>query len=90
MQECCWLPQAADMISVVEKMEMLYKKLQPYQTKPSHYRLDTAAQMSAPKWGASIGWSPREDAMLLMGVCIHGLSNWDKVSFPCHTSPCVV
>ena len=73
------LPQASDLLGVVEKLEQLHTKLHPYQSRPGTYRLDTAAQMSAPKWGAALGWTPREDAMLLMGVHIHGLNNWDKV-----------
>lgn len=35
---------------------------------------------SAPKWGRAIGWTPRDDAMLLLGIYWHGMAHWEHVA----------
>jgi len=72
--------KAADLLNVIGKLKLLASKVEPYRQKPGLYRLDTAAQMPIPKWAAPMGWTPRDDAMLLLGVHIHGLNNWDKIA----------
>ena len=41
-------------------------------------RLDI--QLSIPKWGKACGWSPRDDAMLMLGVHWHGLAHWENIA----------
>lgn len=33
----------------------------------------------AAKWGKALGWTPRNDAALLLGVYYHGLGHWEAV-----------
>lgn len=43
------------------------------------FRLEAAAVPPAVKWGKAIGWNPRDDAALLLGVYYYGLGHWEKV-----------
>jgi len=72
--------KAADLLTIVDKLDMLHKKLAVYKDRPGQYRLETASQLTAPKWGSAIGWTPRDDAMLLMGVHLHGLGSFEKIA----------
>jgi hypothetical protein len=31
------------------------------------------------KWGKALGWNPRDDAALLVGVFYHGLGHWEEL-----------
>lgn len=39
------------------------------------FRLEAAAVPPAAKWGKALGWTPRDDAALLVGVYFHGLGH---------------
>ena len=42
------------------------------------FQLAAAALPAVPKWGRACDWSPRDDAMLLLGVNRYGIDHWDK------------
>eukprot|EP00879_Flechtneria_rotunda_P012304 GHRR01012851.1.p1 GENE.GHRR01012851.1~~GHRR01012851.1.p1 ORF type:complete len:597 (+),score=210.52 GHRR01012851.1:462-2252(+) len=43
------------------------------------FRLEAATVPPAVKWGKAIGWTPRDDAALLLGVYYYGLGHWEAV-----------
>lgn len=45
----------------------------------THFRLEAAAVPPAAKWGKAVGWTPRDDAALLLGVYYHGLGHWEVI-----------
>ncbi|GMH36548.1 hypothetical protein BSKO_04416 [Bryopsis sp. KO-2023] len=47
---------------------------------PLHFRLDASQLPAAPKWGKKIGWTSRDDAMLLLGSYFHGIGSWEAIS----------
>lgn len=51
-----------------------------HQDPAAAFRLEAAAVPPAPKWGKPLGWSPRDDAALLLGVYYHGLGRWEVVA----------
>lgn len=42
------------------------------------FELSPAALPAAPKWGRACSWTPRDDAMLLLGVYRYGIDKWDR------------
>ena len=42
------------------------------------FELSPAALPAAPKWGRACDWTPRDDAMLLLGVYRYGIDHWDR------------
>jgi hypothetical protein len=42
------------------------------------FELSPAALPAAPKWGRACSWTPRDDAMLLLGVYRYGIDHWDR------------
>lgn len=45
----------------------------------SAFRLEAAAVPPAAKWGKTVGWTPRDDAALLLGVYYYGLGHWEEI-----------
>ena len=46
---------------------------------PMKFRIGGAKLPRAPVWARKCGWSPRDDAMVLVGVYKHGWGSWEKV-----------
>lgn len=40
-----------------------------------------------PKWGKACGWTPRDDAALLLGVYYYGIGHWDQVGACANGAP---
>jgi hypothetical protein len=43
------------------------------------FRLEAGAVPPPAKWGKALGWTPRDDAVLLLGVFYHGLGHWEEL-----------
>lgn len=70
--------KAQDLLNVAAQFELLGVHIGRCK-EPSLYRLEPLAQLSAPKWAKTLGWSSKDDSMLLVGVHTHGLNNWERI-----------
>ena len=43
------------------------------------FRIGGGMLPRAPVWSRKCGWSPKDDAMVLVGIHRHGFGSWDKV-----------
>jgi hypothetical protein len=43
------------------------------------FRLEAGAVPPPAKWGKALDWTPRDDAVLLLGVFYHGLGHWEEL-----------
>ncbi|GIL73203.1 hypothetical protein Vretifemale_3383 [Volvox reticuliferus] len=74
--------KAAELLAVCSHLRLLAKKVAAAREPAAqNFRLDATSQLSVPKWGKAINWTSREDALLLLGVHLHGMGHWDKVAF---------
>lgn len=71
--------KAEEFIAHLDMMRQLAKRIESLKD-PLHFRLDNCQLPAPPRWGKCIGWSARDDAMLLVGVYLHGLSNWRTIA----------
>jgi hypothetical protein len=75
--------KAADLNQHLSSMSLLAKRIDALtaaqQDPAASFRLEAAAVPPAAKWGKAIGWTPRDDAALLLGVYYHGLGHWEEV-----------
>ena len=42
------------------------------------FHVDSPPQL--PRWAQDCGWSPQDDAELLLGVCWHGMGSWERIA----------
>jgi hypothetical protein len=75
--------KAADLNQHLCSMSLLAKRIDALtaaqQDPAAAFRLEAAAVPPAAKWGKAIGWTPRDDAALLLGVYYHGLGHWEEL-----------
>ncbi|MEW5309897.1 MAG: hypothetical protein WDW38_001742 [Sanguina aurantia] len=65
--------KAQELLTHVSQFRMLARRISGLKDPPSLFKLDAGSQLPPPKWGKLLGWTAREDAMLLLGVHDHGL-----------------
>lgn len=51
----------------MSQFRMLARRISALKDPPSLFKLDAGSQLPPPKWGKLLGWTAREDAMLLLG-----------------------
>lgn len=71
--------KAEEFLTHLDMMRQLARQIESLKD-PLHYRLDNCQQPSPPRWRKKIGWSSRDDAMLLVGVYLHGLGSWKAIA----------
>jgi hypothetical protein len=75
--------KAADLTHHLQGMHLLAQRIDTltssHQDPAKTFRLEAAAVPPAVKWGKAVGWTPRDDAALLLGVYYHGLGHWEAV-----------
>lgn len=75
--------KAGELTHHLSSMSMLAKRIDALtaanQDPASSFRLEAAAVPPAAKWGKAVGWTPRDDAALLLGVYTHGLGHWEAI-----------
>jgi hypothetical protein len=75
--------KAQELLTHLAHMRLLAKRLAALESAgrdlPPTFRLDAASAPPQAKWGRAIGWTPRDDAMLLLGVYWHGMGHWEAI-----------
>lgn len=75
--------KAQELLNLLAQMKLLAKKLHALESSgqqlPRTFRLEASSIPPQAKWGKAIGWTPRDDAMLLLGVYWHGIGHWDAL-----------
>ncbi|XP_020108708.1 protein CHROMATIN REMODELING 5 isoform X2 [Ananas comosus] len=69
--------KAAELLSRVEELQHLAKRIARYKDPVSQFRVVT--QHKSPQWSKSCGWNSVDDARLLLGIHYHGYGNWEKI-----------
>ncbi|XP_074310601.1 protein CHROMATIN REMODELING 5 [Silene latifolia] len=68
--------KANDMISRVEELQHLAKRISRCEDPISQFRVKYLKQSN---WSKGCGWNQIDDARLLLGVYYHGFGNWEKI-----------
>jgi len=75
--------KAQELLNHLSQMKLLARKLTALeaasQSLPRAFRLDAAGTPPQAKWGRAVGWTPKDDAMLLLGVYWHGMGHWEAI-----------
>jgi hypothetical protein len=75
--------KAQDLLNLLAQVRLLAKRLEALEASgqqlPRSFRLDAASTPPQAKWGRAVGWEPRDDAMLLLGVYWHGVGHWEAI-----------
>jgi chromodomain-helicase-DNA-binding protein 1 len=75
--------KAQELLNHVSSMKMLAKKVDALtaagQDPVRTFRLEANCIPPAAKWSKQLGWSTKDDAMLLLGVHFHGLGHWEAI-----------
>lgn len=75
--------KAGELKHHLSSMSLLAKRIesltQAQQDPALYFRLEASAVPPAAKWGKAVGWTPRDDAALLLGVYYHGLGHWEAI-----------
>lgn len=69
--------KASDMLSRVEELQYLAKRISNYKDPISQFRL--LKYLKPANWSKGCGWNQIDDARLLLGVHYHGFGNWEKI-----------
>ncbi|KAL2925921.1 Protein CHROMATIN REMODELING 5 [Bienertia sinuspersici] len=69
--------KANDMVSRVEQLQHLAKRISRYDDPISQFRV--LKYLKPANWSKGCGWNQIDDARLLLGVHYHGFGNWEKI-----------
>lgn len=69
--------KANDMLSRVEELQLLAKRISRYEDPISQFRV--LRYLKPANWSKGCGWNQIDDARLLLGVHYHGFGNWEKI-----------
>ena len=72
--------KAQDLLVHCHSMVTLARRVQQLKEPYSQFSLDATIQLAPPKWSRETSWTPRDDAMLLLGVFKYGLGNWSHMA----------
>lgn len=75
--------KAGELTHHLESMSLLAKRIDALtaanQDPITAFRLEASAIPPAAKWSKALGWTPRDDAALLLGVYYQGLGHWEAI-----------
>ena len=72
--------RAGDLLSVMRHMKLLESKAKTSIGPDGRLRLTIAERPVATTWMRACGWTPEEDASVLLGVLRHGIGAWDRIA----------
>jgi hypothetical protein len=76
--------KAQDLLNLLAQVRLLSKRIDALEASgqelPRSFRLEAASTPPQAKWGRAVGWGPRDDAMLLLGVYWHGVGHWEAIA----------
>ena len=72
--------RAGELLAILRQMALLESKASTSIGPDGRLRLTFAERPAATGWMKSCGWTPEEDAALLLGALKYGIGSWDKIA----------
>lgn len=73
----CWTSNGVNVADVLNH-SLVRSQIEALEDPARDFELAPNALPAVPKWGRACNWTPRDDAMLLLGVYRYGIDHWDK------------